>query len=86
MKKVKNLNKTQTIITANLYDSTHYKVEFTHGKFIDASLQLAKMFPESFKIVESSMVHVVIAVTDLKHCFDLYKHNESKVITTVKAS
>lgn len=69
------------MIAANLYDSTHYRVEFTHSKFIDASLQLAQMFPESFKIIESSMVHVVIAVIDLKHCFNLYKHNESKVIT-----
>lgn len=80
-KKIKNLNKTKTIIAANLYDSHHYKVEFTHGKFIDAALQLAQEFPDTFKIIDSSFVHVIIETTDLKHCFDLYKYNEEKVIS-----
>jgi hypothetical protein len=84
MKKVKNLNKTKTIIAANLYDSQNYKVEFTHSKFIDAALQLAQEFPETFKILDSSFVHVTIQTIDLKHCFELYKYNEEKVITKVK--
>lgn len=69
---------------ANLYDSQCYKVELNKSKFIDAALQLADEFPDTFKILESSMVHVLIQTTDLKHCFDLYKYNEEKVIYTVK--
>lgn len=78
--KIKNLTKTKTIICANLYDSNHMKDSYSHGKFIDAALQLASEFPDTFKIVESSFSHVVIATTNLKHCFELYKYNEDKVI------
>lgn len=79
-KRVKNISKTKTIICANLYDSHYYIDRYTASKFINACLQLAEEYPDTFKIVESSIVHVVIKTTDLKHCFDLYKHNEAKVI------
>jgi hypothetical protein len=78
--KLKNLNKTKTIICANIYDSNHMKDSYTHGKFINAALQLADEFPNTFKIIESSFSHVVIATIDLKHCFELYKYNEDKVV------
>lgn len=78
--KIKNLNKTKTMIAANIYDSNHYQIEVTHGKFVDAALQLAQEFPETFKIVESSFVHAVIKTVNLKHCFELYKHNEEKLV------
>jgi hypothetical protein len=77
--RLKKLNKTKTIICANIYDSNHMKDTYTHRKFIDASLQLAEEFPDTFKILEFSFSIVVIATTDLEHCFKLYKHNEQKV-------
>lgn len=85
-KKIKNITKTKTLICAGLYDSQNYKVEYSMAKFIDACLQLAEEFPETFQIVESSLVHVIIKTNDLKHCFDLYKHNEDKVIAKVKGA
>jgi hypothetical protein len=84
MSRVKNLNKTKTIICANLYDSMNYTSNYSKLKFIDSCLQLAEEFPDTFKIIESSFVHVVIKTVNLSHCFDLYKHNEEKVIATVK--
>lgn len=78
--KLKNLNKTKTLICANIYDSNHMKDSYAHGKLIDAALQLAEEFPETFKIVEASFSHVVIATINLEHCFQLYKHNEKKVL------
>jgi len=84
MKRIKNITKTKTITCANLYDSQNYKYEFTHSKFIDACIQLSVEFPDTFKILDRSFVHIVIQTTDLKHCFDLYKHNEEKVIAKVR--
>ncbi len=83
--RLKNINKTKTIIVANLYDSQNYKVEYSKLSFIDACLQLASEFPDTFKIVESSMAHVKIETINLKNCFDLYKHNEEKLITKVRS-
>ena len=82
MAKIKNINKTKTIIAANLYDSHGKPKLYGHGRFVTAALQLAAEFPETFVIVESSMWQVIIKTTDLKHCFNLYKHNEDKVIKT----
>jgi hypothetical protein len=79
MKKVKNLNKTKTQICASLYDSNSYTFISTRSKVIDACLQLVEEFPDTFKIVSSSLIEVKIEVVDLIHCFDLYKYNESKV-------
>ena len=84
MKSVKNITKTKTLICSNLYDSTNYVDSYSNANFINASLQLAEEFPDKFTIVESSFNRVVIKVTDLKHCFDLYKHNEEKVIAKPK--
>ena len=84
MKRLKNLNKTKTLILAGLYDSQNYEVTYTKSTFINACLQLASEFPDSFKIKDSSLVHATIVTTDLKHCFDLYKHNEEKVILKFK--
>jgi len=78
-KKVKSLNKTKTQICASLYDSNNYVFVSTRSKAIDACLQLAEEFPETFKVLESSLVSVKMEVIDLIHCFDLYKYNESKV-------
>lgn len=82
--KLKNLNKTKTLICAGLYDSMYYKVSYSNAKFIDASLQLAKEFPSTFEILESSFNHVIIKAKDLKHVFELYKYNEEKVIAKIK--
>lgn len=84
-KKLKGLTKTKTLIMAGLYDSQNYKVTYSKSSFINAALQLAREFPDTFKILEQSLVHVVVQTTDLKHCFDLYKYNEEKVITTVRS-
>lgn len=84
MNKIKNLTKTKTIICANLYDSMWYTSNYSNLKFIDACLQLAEEFPDTFQIVESSFVHVVIKTTNLDHCFALYKYNEEKVIAKGK--
>lgn len=85
MKSIKNITKTKTLICAELHDSMHYVVTYSNANFINASLQLAEEFPDTFTIVESSFNHVVIKVTNLKHCFDLYKHNEEKVIAKPKS-
>lgn len=82
--KLKNLTKTKTIICANLYDSMFYQYETSNSNFINACLQLCEEFPNTFKVLESSFVHVKIAVSDLKHCFELYKYNEDKVIYRAK--
>jgi len=78
--KLKKITKTKTLICAGLYDSPHYRVSYNKLKFIDSCIQLARDFPNTFQIIESSMVHVIIKTIDLKHCFELYKYNESKVI------
>lgn len=85
MKGIKNITKTKTLICANLYDSTHYVTSYSNANFINASLQLAEEYPDTFTIVESTFNHVVIKVTDLNHCFDLYKYNEEKVIVKPKS-
>jgi hypothetical protein len=84
--KIKNLDKTRTIICANLYDSHHYKVEYSMSRFIDSALKLAREFPETFEILDQSLVHVIIKTNNLKHCFDLYKYNEEKVISKPKSN
>lgn len=84
MKRIKNITKTKTLICYDLYDSVNYVSSYSNANFINASLQLAEEFPDTFTIVESSFNRVVIKVTDLKHCFDLYKHNEEKVIAKPK--
>jgi hypothetical protein len=83
-KKVKSITKTKTLICANLYDSMYYVTTYSNAKFINACLQLAEDYPETFVILDSSFVHVTIKTIDLKHCFDLYKYNEEKVIAKVK--
>lgn len=85
-KRIKNITKTKTLICASIYDSHNYKVTYSKLSFINSCLQLANEFPDTFKIIDSSMVHVTIQAIDLKHCFDLYKHNEEKVIMSVKGN
>ena len=85
MKRIKNITKTKTLICYDLYDSVNYVSSYSNANFINASLQLTEEFPDTFTIVESSFNRVVIKVTDLKHCFELYKHNEEKVIAKPKS-